>query len=132
LIADVLEPSTEGPMAPFYDAAAAGLISLPFCGNCGLTLELEQLVCDLCSSVAVDWRSVPPAGIVHAVTTVYRLERDLVLTDSPYHVVDVELVSGHRLVMTTVAQTATAPTVGANVTLTFRRVGKVSVLAIGG
>jgi uncharacterized protein len=131
LVAESLRPITEGELAPFYDAAAHGRLAMPFCGACDSTpLELDQTACDVCASQTIVWRDVEMCGVVHTATTVHRLEPGLVLTSEPYHVVDIDLPSGHRLLMTTTTPTATAPTIGSAVTIGFRRVGGVNVPAI--
>jgi uncharacterized OB-fold protein len=130
LVPDELAPATHGRLAPLYQASARGEVAMPFCGACGQPLELEQVVCDGCGAAAVGWRAVEPSGTVHAVTTVHRREPGLVLTDAPYHVVDVELDSGHRVIMTTDRPVSTAPCIGHRVRVTFRFIGSVAVPAI--
>ena len=53
----------------------------------------------------------------------------LILTTEPYHVIDVEFDSGHRLLMTTVSQTAQPPAVGDSAGIGFRHVGGVAIPA---
>jgi uncharacterized protein len=130
LVAVELAPATHGRLAPLYEAAAGGTLAMPFCGACGQALELEQTVCDACGAAAMEWRSVEPSGAVHAVTTVHRHEPALVLMDAPYHVIDVELDSGHRVIMTTDRPVASAPAIGDRVRVTFRVVGGVAVPAV--
>jgi uncharacterized OB-fold protein len=129
LVVDELAPATGGALAPLYEAGAAGRLEMPFCAGCGQPLELEQQVCDACGA-GVRWLPVEPAGVVHAVTTVNRREPGLVRVDAPYHVVDVELQSGHRVVMTTQHQVARAPAIGDPVRIGFRAIGGVAVPAV--
>jgi uncharacterized OB-fold protein len=129
LVVDELAPATGGALAPLYDAGAAGRLDMPFCGLCGRPLELEQQVCDACGA-DVSWRPVEPAGVVHAVTTVNRREPGLVRVEGPYHVVDVELQSGHRVVMTTQQPVANPPAIGDPVRIGFRTIGGVAVPAV--
>jgi uncharacterized OB-fold protein len=127
LVADRLAPSIGGSLEPLYAAAADGALALPFCPSCGIALELEQVVCDACGATSGPvWRTVDPVGHVHSATLVHRIEPGLVLTDQPYPVVDVEVTSGHRVVLTT-ASPAPVPPIGNAVRITFRRVGDVSV-----
>jgi uncharacterized OB-fold protein len=112
-----------------YEAAARGRLAMPFCAACGQPLELDQSVCDHCPLADPVWRPVDPAGVVHAVTTVHRLERSLIRTNEPYHVLDVQLGSGHRVVMTTQLPTAAPPEIGDPVLIGFRCVGGVAVPA---
>lgn len=130
LAADSLAPNTAGSLAPLYEAAARGELALPHCAACRLASELEQLRCDRCGATGIDWLRVEPKGSVHSVTTVHRREPGLILAEAPYHVVDVELTSGHRLLMATEGPTAISPRIGDDVTIVFRHVGGVAVPAL--
>jgi uncharacterized OB-fold protein len=137
LVAPELAPDASDPvMAPLYEAAGRGALALPFCAACATPLELEQYVCDACGAGAEigtagrEWRDVPLAGTVHAATLVHRREPGLIVATGPYPVIDVELVSGHRLVLTTAAPSGQAPDVGAPVEIAFRAVGGVTLPAV--
>ncbi|MCW2530166.1 MAG: hypothetical protein JWM76_5026 [Pseudonocardiales bacterium] len=125
LVSASIAPSLDedDAIAPLYVGAARGALTLPFCGDCGEPVELEQRVCDRCTSTAIEWRDTDLTGIVHAVTVVHRLEPGLIRFDRPYPVLDVEVASGHRLVMTTVEPVAENPTIGQRVEIDFRHVG---------
>lgn len=130
LVAESLAPDpTDDVLAPLYEGAARGVLVLPFCGVCDQVLELDQQVCDRCRSVGAAWREVEPAGVVHTATLVHRLERDLVMVEHPYPVLDVETTSGHRVVMTTRDDSDHAPAIGTPVSIGFRRVGTTSIPA---
>jgi uncharacterized OB-fold protein len=131
LLDPVLAPAVAGdPIRPYYDAAARGELVLPFCGRCNLALELEQHVCDGCGGTEPRWRARDLAGVVHAATVMHRREPGLVRAQAPYPIVDVELSSGHRIVMTTVTPCDVAPPIGAPVRIGFRRLGDVVLPAI--
>jgi uncharacterized protein len=137
LVGPELAPDAgDAALAPVYQAAARGALMLPFCAACGTPLELEQYVCDACGASAEigtpgrDWREVRPAGTVHTATLVHRREPGLIVTDRPYPVIDVELDSGHRLVLTTATPSALAPEIGALVEIAFRVVGTVTLPAV--
>jgi uncharacterized OB-fold protein len=130
LVDDALAPAVDGSLAPLYEAAARGELALPCCSVCGRPTELEQLRCDGCGAVEIAWTAVEPRGTVHATTTVHRREPGLIVASEPYHVVDVELVSGHRLLMSTSAPTATPPAIGDAALVVFRHVGSVPVPAL--
>ncbi|WP_261574921.1 Zn-ribbon domain-containing OB-fold protein [Frankia gtarii] len=129
LVDAALAPLADGSLAPLYAGAAAGELTLPFCAACGLALELEQRACDGCGATDIRWRPVERAGSVHAVTLVHRREPGLVRVTEPYPVLDIELASGHRLIMTTLTATGSAPAIGRPVTIGFRHVGGVAVPA---
>jgi uncharacterized protein len=137
LVAPELAPDTADPvMSPLYEAAARGALALPFCAACGTPLELEQYVCDACGmsveigTVGREWRDVPLAGTVHTATLVHRREPGLIVATGPYPVIDVELDTGHRLVLTTATPSGQPPDIGASVEIAFRTVGAVTLPAV--
>lgn len=131
LLTDSLAPHVDGdPLQPLYDGAARGELVMPFCSICGMALDLEQQRCDGCGAANVLWQTVDPVGVVHAATVMHRRERGLVVADAPYPIVDVELSSGHRLVVTTLVPSTTAPPIGTRVSLRFRRLGTATIPAI--
>jgi uncharacterized protein len=131
LVVPDLAPDVGDPdVAPLYAAAATGRLVMPFCAGCGTPVELEQSVCDTCGTSERDWREVPPVGIVHAATLVHRREPGLIVTNAPYPVIDVELASGHRIVVTTAPPSGIAPSIGTPVEIAFRTVGAVAVPAV--
>jgi len=137
LVASELAPDTADPvLTPLYEAAARGALALPFCAACSTPLELEQYVCDACGASAEigtpgrDWCDVPLAGTVHTATLVHRREPGLIVATGTYPVIDVELTSGHRLVLSTAAPSGQAPDIGAPVEIAFRTVGAVTLPAV--
>lgn len=131
LLDSALAPAADDDvLAPLYGAASRNELVLPFCAACALPLELDQEVCDSCGNAESDWRTVDPRGIVHAATLMHRYEPGLVRGGVPYPIVDVELTSGHRIVMTTVQPANTAPPIGTAVRIGFRRLGDVAIPAI--
>ncbi|WP_231984407.1 OB-fold domain-containing protein [Mycobacterium sp. E342] len=131
LLAESVAPQVQGdPLQPLYDFAAHGVLAMPFCAHCDLALELEQQRCDGCGALEVLWREVEAVGKVHAATMMHRHERGLVVAERPYPIVDVELASGHRIVVTTATPCPAAPPIGTKVFLSFRRLGATTIPAI--
>jgi uncharacterized OB-fold protein len=131
LVAPGLAPDpADRDLAPLYAAAARGVLAMPFCGGCGIPLELEQSACDACGTAGPRWREVARSGTVHAATLVHRREPGLIVADGPYPVLDVELASGHRIVLTTTRACPRPPEIGACAEIGFRRVGGVAVPAV--
>lgn len=131
LLDSALAPSADDDMlAPLYRAASRDELVMPFCPACALPLELDQEVCDGCGNTERAWRIVALSGTVHAATLMHRCEPGLVHAVTPYPIVDVELASGHRMIMTTVQPARTAPPIGAAVRIGFRRLGDVAIPAI--
>ncbi|MDV3124564.1 OB-fold domain-containing protein [Mycobacterium sp. 21AC1] len=131
LLDDTLAPAVDGDsLAPLYEAAERGELALPFCAVCALPVELDQEICDNCGSSEQYSRTVELRGTVHSATLMHRREPGLVRVQKPYPIVDVELHSGHRLVLTTVRPADTAPAIGTKVTIGFRHLGNVAIPAI--
>jgi uncharacterized OB-fold protein len=131
LLDPTLAPAAEhDPLAPLYLAARRNELSLPFCAACAAPLELDQQNCDRCGGAERGWRTVEPRGTVHSSTLMHRREPGLVHALAPYPIVDVELNSGHRLLMTTARPARTAPAIGTAVRVAFRRLGDVLIPAI--
>ena len=131
LLEPALAPAVDGDaIRPLYDASARGELALPFCAACELPLELEQQTCDGCGHAERLWRQVNPRGSVHAATMMHRREPGLVRATEPYVIVDVEMESGHRIVMTTLTPTDATPRIGTAVRIGFRRLGDVAIPAV--
>lgn len=128
LLADSLAPEVEGdPLAPLYAGADRGELVLPFCASCALPLDLDQQVCDGCGAAEIGWRPVERAGTVHSLTVMHRREPGLVVSTGPYPILDVELASGHRLIMTTRSRPSSLPRIGDPVAVAFRELGGVLI-----
>ena len=131
LLDSALAPAADDDvLATLYRAAARNELAMPFCAACALPLELDQEVCDGCGNSERHWRTIDPHGTVHAATLMHRREPGLVHGVAPYPIVDVELSSGHRVIMTTVQPADTAPRIGAAVRIGFRHLGDVAIPAI--
>lgn len=131
LLDDALAPTVaDDSLAPLYEAAGRGELALPFCAGCGQPLELDQEICDHCDVAEQDWRAVELDGTVHSATVMHRREPGLVRAQGPYPIVDIELTSGHRLMLTTMQPSGTAPAIGTAVSIGFRHLGGVAIPAI--
>jgi uncharacterized OB-fold protein len=131
LLDPTLAPEREhDAIAPLYEATDRGELALPFCAACDQPLDLDQEVCDACGGIEHGWRTVELRGAVHAATLMYRREPGLVHAEAPYPIVDVELDSGHRLIVTTSRPAEVAPAIGTRVRIGFRRLGNVAIPAI--
>ncbi len=127
LVDTSLAPVVEGVLEPLYRGGAEGSLQMPFCAACDAVLELSQIRCDACASTDRQWHTVEPLGTIHSATMVHRLEPGLIVTHAPYPVVDIELASGHRIIVTTAVPCAELPRIGDLADITFRLVGDVAV-----
>lgn len=71
--------STPGPgpvihpeVAPFWEAAASGILRLPYCVPCDLIRFPVTSVCPSCLSGVAGWRSISPWGRVRTAIVVER------------------------------------------------------------
>jgi len=80
---------------PFWDGLASGELRLPYCTRCAGLFFHPRLACPRCWSEDIEWRPVPTAGTVYAVTVVH-VAFDPSL-EVPYSVALVDLDAGVRL-----------------------------------
>lgn len=83
--------------APFWDAAKAGRLDLPFCTSCGKAHLPPGPVCPFCFSDRIAWRRASGRGKVSTFTVVHKLWFEAFAADVPYNVAQVELDEGPRL-----------------------------------
>ncbi|MBB6406339.1 3-ketoacyl-CoA thiolase [Arthrobacter sp. AZCC_0090] len=127
LVLDAAAPSTDEPLRTFLDGAALGDLRLPFCTN-GHPLDFDQGRCEQDgSSDPPVWESVPSQATVIASIVMHRIEKTFVKALVPYPVIEVELVSGHRLYVSTDREPALSYQTGDEVKLTFVSVGETRI-----
>ena len=59
---------------PFWLAAKAGRLVLPFCTGCGVAIWYPKAFCSACGSMHVDWREVSGLATVYSYSHVHRGE----------------------------------------------------------
>jgi uncharacterized OB-fold protein len=116
------EPADDAVLRPFLQSTARDALSMPFCDRCGAPVDIDQRRCESCGAGAVCWRIVEPRGRVAAATMMHRRDAG-VMADSRYAVVEVELLSGHRLITSTASASDHAFQAGEPVALEMVRVG---------
>jgi uncharacterized protein len=83
---------------PFWTAARAGELRLPFCADCGRAHWPSGPVCPFCLSETIEWRRTSGKGRISTFTVVYKEWFPSFAADIPYNAVQVELEEGPRLI----------------------------------
>ncbi len=83
--------------APFWAATREGKLRLPFCAACGRAHLPAGPICPFCLSDAIEWRDASGRGHVTTFTVIHKAWFPSFAADTPYNVVQVQLVEGPRL-----------------------------------
>lgn len=129
-MAEPLAPIVNALSRPFWDSAAAGRLSLPFCAATGRPFWPPSPSSPFARGGAVSWRDAAPEGIVRSLV-VYRRAFQQALADRlPYGVALIEVAPGVRLLAHVPDPGAAAA--GDRVRLGFRplREGELPVLTL--
>ncbi|AQZ53897.1 Zn-ribbon domain-containing OB-fold protein [Martelella mediterranea] len=89
-------PSPDAETAPFWDAAAEGVLKIQKCAGCNEHVFYPRLVCPHCMSDELDWVCVSGCARIHALTIVHRSTAPF-RDDLPFAVAIVELEEGPRM-----------------------------------
>ena len=89
-------PAPDAETAPFWDAAAEGVLKIQKCAGCGEHVFYPRLVCPHCMSEALEWVCVSGRARIHALTVVHRSTAPF-RDDLPFAVALVELEEGPRM-----------------------------------
>ncbi len=89
-------PSFSAETAPFWKAAAAGELRLPYCAGCDSWNWPGTPTCMACRTPP-DWRRVSGRGTIYAMSVIRRAPHPSVEAAVPYVVALVELAEGVRL-----------------------------------
>lgn len=82
---------------PFWDAARAHRLQLPYCAECGKPHLPAAPVCPFCLGARMEWRAASGRGTVSSWTRVHKAWFPAFAGDVPYNVIQVELDEGPRL-----------------------------------
>lgn len=89
-------PTPDAETAPFWEAAAEGVLKIQKCTGCGEHIFYPRMVCPHCMSDELDWVSVSGRARIHALTVVHRSSAPF-RDDLPFAVAIVELEEGPRM-----------------------------------
>ncbi|GIW46065.1 MAG: hypothetical protein KatS3mg077_3347 [Candidatus Binatia bacterium] len=84
--------------APFFEAAARGVLGVPRCQNCGAFRFPPRPVCPECLATNFAWESVSGRGEVWSYVVMHQVYHPAFAAEVPYAVVLVRLVEGPKIV----------------------------------
>jgi uncharacterized OB-fold protein len=98
-MSDIKKPLPRiGPdSAPFWAAAHAGRLELPFCTACGRPHWPAGPICPFCLEDKIEWRGASGRGVITTFTVVHKAWFPSFAAETPYNVIQVELEEGPRL-----------------------------------
>lgn len=111
-------PQADAETAPFWEAAAEGVLKIQHCRACETRVFYPRLVCPECLSEDLDWAEVSGEATIHALTVVHRAAaafRD----DLPFAVALVDLAEGPRMMTRILADDPGALRIGDPVRVRF-------------
>jgi uncharacterized OB-fold protein len=118
--------STEKPLpvidhdsAPYWEAARAGRLDIPLCGDCGKHHFYPRAICPYCHSDNLKFDTVSGRGVVHTFTIARRPAGPAFADDVPYVVALIELEEGPRMMSRIQTDDPETVQIGARVEVTF-------------
>ena len=69
-----------------------GTLGFQRCQDCSSAVFYPRVLCPVCGSLSLEWRTSTGHGVVYATTAVYSQD------DEPYNVALVDLVDGFRMI----------------------------------
>ncbi|MDD9707992.1 Zn-ribbon domain-containing OB-fold protein [Seohaeicola sp. SP36] len=118
--------STEKPLpvidhdsAPYWEAARAGRLDIPLCGDCGKHHFYPRAICPYCHSDKLRFDTVSGRGKVHTFTIARRPAGPAFADDVPYVVALIELEEGPRMMSRIETDDPEKVRIGAKVEVTF-------------
>jgi hypothetical protein len=110
----------------YWDAAARGELSMPWCSACGTWNFPPRPRCPGCGEAQMQWRSPARTGEIVTFTVVHQTASEAYRDDVPYVVVIVRLDGGPELMTNLVGvDDLDSVAVGQRVELTFERRGEI-------
>lgn len=111
-------PKPDPETAPFWDAAAVGILKIQKCGGCDEHIFYPRLICPTCMSDRLEWVAVSARARIHALTVVHRAAAPF-RDDLPFAVAIVELEEGPRMMTRVLTDTPEALRIGDPVRVHF-------------
>ncbi len=123
VVAKPLPPQTP-EWAPFYQAAARGVLSLPCCQQCGEFRFPPRPVCPQCLGRTFRWQEASGRGEIWSYVVMHQVYHPAFADEVPYAVVLVRLVEGPKILSRLVDVEPQAIEIGAAVEVAFAAVGE--------
>ena len=90
-------PVIDHDSAPYWEAARAGRLDIPLCGDCGKHHFYPRAICPYCHSDNLRFDTVSGRGEVHTFTVARRPAGPAFADDVPYVVALIALEEGPRM-----------------------------------
>lgn len=102
------------PMEVYRRYLEGGELGFQRCRDCSSTVFYPRVLCPVCGSVSLEWRTSGGRGVIYATTAVYRRDGE------PYNVALVDLEEGFRMMSRVEGVPAEEVEIGRGVTLEVR------------
>jgi uncharacterized OB-fold protein len=99
------DPPPFEPMRRFWDDAARGVLSAPWCDRCDRPVLYPRELCNRCHEPVPEWRELSGRGSVYAFGVEHRAWTSDPGLEAPYMVALIELEEGGRLLSNVVGPT---------------------------
>lgn len=90
-------PVIDHDSAPYWEAARAGRLDIPLCGDCGKHHFYPRAICPYCHSANLRFETVSGRGEIHTFTIARRPAGPAFADDVPYVVALIQLEEGPRM-----------------------------------
>jgi len=90
-------PVIDHDSAPYWEAARAGRLDIPLCGDCGKHHFYPRAICPYCHSANLRFDTVSGRGEIHTFTIARRPAGPAFADDVPYVVALIQLEEGPRM-----------------------------------
>ena len=116
-------PEITPRMRAFWDAARESRLVLQRCAHCRAWHFPAIEICSRClAGDALGWEEASGRGVVLSYVVMHQIYHPAFAADAPYHVIDVRLDEGPRMIARLADDARDAPRVGMQVEVTFVRV----------
>jgi uncharacterized OB-fold protein len=120
-------PRISAEARPYWDGCRAGELRYQACRGCKRVQFYPRALCAGCGGIDLEWRRSAGAGVVHAVTVVYRAPSEPFRGDVPYAVALVDLDEGFRMMANVVGGDPERVAIGDRVRVVFEARGEVTL-----
>ena len=114
-------PVVDAESSPFWEAARAGRLRLPYSPATGRYLFFPRTIDPQSGSELIEWREASGRGEIYSFTVVRRAPDPIFEARVPYVVVVIELDEGARMLSTVAVADVDAVRVGLRVRVQFER-----------
>lgn len=117
-------PSVEGKMAPFWEAARNGVLSLQRCTRCHRHRFPAADFCSHCLTASLEWVEASGSAELFSFVIVHHAVDPYFAARTPYAVADVKLAEGPHMITAIVGTPAEKLRIGARTRIEFEAAGE--------